>query len=60
MDFRPLADAERRQLIAALRGNTRDGQAIRIDRHDTTFEGTINEVSEDEVIDCIRSIPCHY
>ena len=32
MDFRPLVDTERRQLLAALRGNAETGAAILTDR----------------------------
>jgi hypothetical protein len=60
MDFRPLNDTERRQLISALRGNAENGRAILIDRRDTSFAGTTDEVPEEEVISAIRSVPCHY
>jgi len=60
MDFRPLADVERRQLIAAVRGNAERDLAILMDRRDTSFIGTTDEVSDEEVISCIKSVPCHY
>jgi len=60
MDFRPLNDTERRQLIQALRGNAEKDQAILVDRRDTSFAGTTEEVTDDEVISAIKSIPCHY
>ncbi len=60
MDFRPLADTERRQLITALRGNAEHDRAILLDRRDTTFAGTVDEVTDEEVITAIRSVPCHY
>jgi hypothetical protein len=60
MDFRPLADAERRRLIAALRGNADRDQAILVDRRDTSFAGTSDEIPDEEVILCIKSVPCHY
>ncbi len=60
MDFRPLADAERRQLISALRGNAESDRAILMDRRDTTFAGTAEEVPDEEVITAIRAVPCHY
>ena len=60
MDFRPLNDSERRQLIAALRGNAESDRAILMDRRDTTFAGTAEEVTDEEVITAIRSVPCHY
>jgi len=60
MDFRPLADLERRQLIAALRGNAKQDRAILMDRRDTSFAGTADDVPDEEVISCIKSVPCHY
>lgn len=60
MDFRPLNDTERRQLIGALRGNAENDRAILMDRRDTSFAGTADEVTDDEVICAIRSVPCHY
>jgi hypothetical protein len=60
MDFRPLADVERRQLIAALRGNADRDRAIITDRRDTSFVGTAGDVPDEEVISCIKSVPCHY
>jgi len=60
MDFRPLAEVERRQLCAALRGNIDRDLAIHMGRRDTSFVGITDEVPDEEVIDCIKSIPCHY
>jgi len=60
MDFRPLNDTERRQLIAALRGNAENDRAILMDRRDTSFAGTTDDVTDEEVITAIRSVPCHY
>ena len=60
MDFRPLNDQERQQLITALRGNADKDLAILMDRRDTTFTGTAAEVTDEEVISAIKSVPCHY
>jgi len=60
MDFRPINDNERRKLIAALRGNVEDDKAILTDRRDTSFAGTADEVTDEEVISAIKSVPCHY
>ena len=60
MDFRPLNDTERRQLITALRGNADSGSALLMDRRDTSFLGTADEVPDEEVINAIKSVPCHY
>jgi len=60
MDFRPLNDTERRNLISALRGNADNSRVLLMDRRDTTFAGTTEEVTDDEVISAIKSVPCHY
>lgn len=60
MDFRPLNDTERRNLISSLRGNSEGGVALLMDRRDTSFLGTIDEVPDEEVINAIKSVPCHY
>jgi hypothetical protein len=60
MDFRPLNDTERTQLLTALRGNAERDRAILIDRRDTGFVGTTDDVTDDEVIMAIQSVPCHY
>lgn len=60
MDFRPLNDNQRQQLIDALRGNAESDRAILMDRRDTSFVGASDEVTDDEVISAIKSVPCHY
>ena len=60
MDFRPLNDSERGQLINSLRGNALSGKVLLMDRRDTSFAGTSDEVPDEEVINAIRSVPCHY
>jgi hypothetical protein len=60
MDFRPLNEIERRQLVTALRGNADQGRALLLDRRDTSFLGTADEVTDEEVITAIKSVPCHY
>jgi len=60
MDFRPLAEVERRQLIDALRGNVESDRAILMDRRDTSFAGSSDDVTDEEVIFAIRSVPHHY
>jgi len=60
MDFRPLNDTERKQLMTALRGNAETDRAILMDRRDTSFVGSSDEVTDEEVITAIRSVPCHY
>ena len=53
MDFRPLNDTERRNLITALRGNADRGLSLLMDRRDTSFLGTAEEVPDEEVINAI-------
>ena len=60
MDFRPLDDQQRRQLIAALRGNADHGTAILTDPCDTSFAGTCDDVEDEDAIRAIQSVPCHY
>ena len=60
MDFRPLNDTERRNLITGLRGNADRGLSLLMDRRDTSFLGTAEEVPDEEVINAIKSVPCHY
>lgn len=60
MDFRPLTETERRTLITALRGNADRGLALLMDQKDTSFVGSAEEVPDEEVINAIKSVPCHY
>jgi hypothetical protein len=60
MDFRSLNATERKELLMALRGNAERDRAILMDRRDTSFVGTADDVTDDEVIVAIRSVPCHY
>lgn len=60
MDFRSLTDSERRQLVAALRGNVENDQAILMNRRDTSFVGSADEIHDEEVISAVKSVPCHY
>jgi len=60
MDFRPLAEMERRRLLDALRGNAKSDRAILMDQRDTSFVGSSDDATEEEVIFAIKSVPCHY
>jgi len=60
MDFRPLNDTERQKLLDALRGNAQSNVAILMNQRDTSFAGTTDEVTDEEVISAIKSVPCHY
>lgn len=48
------------QLKAALMANVEKGTAILVAKGDTTFEGVADEVSDEEVILAIKSVPTHY
>jgi hypothetical protein len=62
MDFRGLWPTPTRleQLARALRANDVHGATLLMDRQDTSFRGMTQEVSEQEVIDAVRAVPCHY
>jgi len=60
MDFRPLNADERQRLIDALRGNSESNRAILMNQRDTSFAGSADEVTDEEVISAIKSVPCHY
>ena len=60
MDFRPLAELERRYLATALRNNADRGLALLMDRRDTSFAGVAEDVPDTEVIAAVKSIPSHY
>ncbi len=60
MGFLPLNDSERRTLVNALRENAEADRAILMDRRDTSFLGTTDAVTDEEVINAIKSVPCHY
>lgn len=60
VQFKPLNDVERKQLISSLRGNAEENRAILMDRRDTSFVGTADDVADEEVINAIKSVPCHY
>lgn len=54
MVFRPLNDTGRRQRISDLADL---GRAILIDRQDTSFAGATEDVTDEEVISAIKSVP---
>lgn len=60
MQFKPLPVEEQKRLRAALMGNVKNDTAILMDRKDTTFAGSADEVTDDEVITAIRQVPTHY
>lgn len=59
MDFRLLNNDERTRLIRSLRGNAEDGKPIYMGR-DTSVLEPGEEIPIAEVIDAVKSVPCHY
>jgi hypothetical protein len=60
MDFRPLNEQERSRLRTALWSNGEQDRTILMDRRDTSFVGTAEDITDEEVISAIQSVPCHY
>ena len=60
MDFRTITTEEQKKLLDALRGNSESNLAILMDRRDTSFLGSADDISDEEVISAIRAVPCHY
>lgn len=62
MDFRPLAGPEADKLREALRRNAEQGRPIVLDHRDTSFVagGDGAELTTAEVVNAIKSVPCHY
>ncbi len=60
MDFRPLDSQERQKLIDALRGNAEKNLSILMNPRDTTFQGTAQNLHDEEIISAIQSVPVHY
>jgi hypothetical protein len=60
MEFLSMLDTERKSLVTALRENAERDRGIVMNPRDTRFVGTADEVSDEEVVIAIRSVPCHY
>lgn len=60
MDFKPLSKDEQQRLRTALLSNAEDDKVLLMDRKNTSFVGVANDVTDDEVISAIKSVPCHY
>lgn len=59
VEFQPLDLATRNRLKDALMGNAAKSDTIHMSKKDTSFVPD-GEVTDEEVITAIRSIPCHY
>ncbi len=60
MEFQAPSETERSDLLTALHHNATQNRPILMDRHDTHFVGATDEITDDEVIGAIKSVPCHY
>lgn len=60
VQFKPMSVEERKNLVEALRGNAEDNLAILMKPNDTSFLGSAEEVTDQEVVSAIRSVPVHY
>lgn len=60
MVFVPLKGEARDRLRNALLGNAEAGKAILMDRRDTSFTGTAEDVTDEEVVAAVKSVPTHY
>ena len=62
--FTPISNGERNRLLGALKANALENKPMRMNPRDTSFEGigemVDGEVTDAEVINQVRSIPCHY
>jgi hypothetical protein len=60
MEFKKLDEAESKALQKALRDNVEKGKPLRMDVLTTGWQPGEDEVTDDEVIASIKSVPCHY
>lgn len=60
MTFTPLSVEERNKLLSALKSNANGDVALLVDRRDTSFAGTAEDIPDEQVITAIKSVPCHY
>lgn len=60
MVFKPLSTVEKKQLLNALSRNANEDKPIMMDRRNTSFLDYEGEVTDNEVISAICSVPCHY
>ena len=60
MNFTPVSPQERQRLEDALVKNAFWNKALTMNPKDTTFTGTTDDIADDEVINAVKSVPCHY
>lgn len=59
VEFKPVSPEEQQRLRRALDANAKSGEPLKMDPLDTSFVLDDRQV-EDELIDAIHSVPCHY
>ncbi len=60
MAHKTLEIGDRNRLLAALKMNGEDGGCAIMMGKDTSFAGTAEEVPVENVVNAVKSIPCHY
>jgi hypothetical protein len=60
VEFRKATEAETTALADALRGNALSGKPLHMDPLTTGWIPGSDEITEDEVISAIKSVPTHY
>jgi len=60
IEFRKPTAEETKTLAEALRRNASEGTPLHLDPLTTGWIPGADEIRDDEVIDAIRSVPCHY
>ena len=60
MEFKKMDEGESQRLQKALRDNVEHGKPLRMDVLTTGWQPGEDEVSDEEVIASIKSVPCHY
>jgi hypothetical protein len=59
VEFRKLNEAEAQKLKKALNDNV-EGKPMRMDPLTTGWQPGEDEIGDEEVINAIKSVPCHY
>ena len=60
IDFKKMSTEETQRLADALRRNSAEGAPLHMDPLTTGWTPGLDEIADAEVVDAIRSVPCHY
>jgi hypothetical protein len=60
MEFRPLNDSQRRQLLAAVYGHPGSGSVLLMEPPDSGYVNISKDLEEEKAIDTVQSVPSHY